>query len=130
MAYQSTNPCDGSVLATFDELDSAALKSRLHAAADCFEHDWRQRSYAERAVVLKRAATLMRERADKLARLVTVEMGKLLAQSAGEVALSAAILDYYADNGQAFLAPEVLTSPGTDSTIESCPVGVLLGVEP
>ena len=130
MAYRSTNPYDGSVLATFDELDAAALEARLHAAADCFERDWRQRSYAERAVVLKRAAALMRERADGLARLITVEMGKLLAQSAGEVALSAAILDYYADNAQVFLAPEELTSPGSESVVESCPVGVLLGVEP
>jgi succinate-semialdehyde dehydrogenase/glutarate-semialdehyde dehydrogenase len=130
MAYTSTNPYDGNTFATFDELDGAALQARLHAAADCFERDWRQRSYAERAVVLKRAAALMRERAEALARLVTVEMGKLLAQSAGEVALSAAILDYYADNAQTFLAPEVLSSPGSESTVESCPVGVLLGVEP
>ena len=130
MAYQSTNPYDGSVLATFDEHDAAALEARLHAAADCFTRDWRQRSYAQRGVVLKRAAALMRERADELARLVTVEMGKLLAQSAGEVALSAAILDYYAEHAQAFLAPEEITSRGTDSVIESCPVGVLLGVEP
>jgi succinate-semialdehyde dehydrogenase/glutarate-semialdehyde dehydrogenase len=130
MAYKSTNPYDGVILATFDEHDAAALESKLHAADDCFERDWRQRSYAERAVVLKRAAALMRERSDKLARLATVEMGKLLAQSAGEVALSAAILDYYADHAQAFLAPEMLTSPGTESMVESCPVGVLLGVEP
>ncbi len=130
MAYQSTNPYDGKILATFDEHDAAALEARLHAAADCFERDWRQRSYGERAVVLKRAAALMRERADALARLATVEMGKLLAQSAGEVALSAAILDYYADHAQAFLAPEALSSPGSESVVESCPVGVLLGVEP
>ena len=130
MAYQSTNPFDGSILATFDEHDGATLEAKLHAAADCFERDWRQRSYAERAVVLKHAAALMRERADALARLVTIEMGKLLAQSAGEVALSAAILEYYADHAQAFLAPEELTSPRTEAMVESCPVGVLLGVEP
>ncbi len=130
MAYQSTNPYDGKTLATFDELDGPALEARLHAAASCFELDWRQRSHADRAVVLKRAAALMRERAHALARLVTVEMGKLLAQSAGEVALSAAILDYYADHAQVFLAPETLASPGSDSVVESGPVGVLLGVEP
>lgn len=130
MPYQSTNPYDGSVLATFDEHDAAAIEGRLRAAHDCFTRDWRQRSHAERSVVLRRAAALMRERADALARLVTLEMGKLLAQSAGEVALSAAILDYYAEHAQAFLAPEKLTSPGSDAMVESCPVGVLLGVEP
>lgn len=130
MAYKSTNPYNGNTIATFDEHDNAALEARLQAAVNCFERDWRQRSYAERAMVMKRAAALMRERADELAKLITVEMGKLLAQSAGEVALSAAILDYYADHAQAFLAPEQLDSSGTDSVIESCPVGVLLGVEP
>ena len=130
MAYQSTNPYDGKVLATFDEHDDTALETRLQAAADCFERDWRARSYAERAVVLKRAAALMRERAGELAKLVTLEMGKLLAQSAGEVALSAAILDYYADHAQAFLAPEQLSSRSTETIVESSPVGVLLGVEP
>lgn len=130
MAYRSTNPYDGSVVASFDEEDGAAVEAKLQAADDCFQRDWRQRSHAERAVVIKRAAALMRERADELATLVTVEMGKLLAQSAGEVALSAAILDYYAEHAQAFLAPEKLSSPGSDATVESCPIGVLLGVEP
>ncbi|WP_426176900.1 NAD-dependent succinate-semialdehyde dehydrogenase [Massilia sp. TWR1-2-2] len=130
MAYQSTNPYDGKILATFDDHDAAALETRLQGAADCFERDWRERSYAGRAVVLKRAAALMRERAGELARLATLEMGKLLAQSAGEVALSAAILDYYADNAEAFLAPETLASRAADTIVESSPVGVLLGVEP
>ncbi|MDQ2989633.1 MAG: NAD-dependent succinate-semialdehyde dehydrogenase [Pseudomonadota bacterium] len=130
MAYQSTNPYDGKVLASFDEHDDATLERKLQSAADCFERDWRERSYAERAVVLKRAAALMRERAGGLAKLATLEMGKLLAQSAGEVALSAAILDYYADHAEAFLAPETLASRATDTLVESSPVGVLLGVEP
>lgn len=130
MAYQSTNPYDGKVLASFDEIDDAALETRLDAAARCFEDDWRARSYAGRAVVLKRAAALMRERSGDLARLATLEMGKLLAQSAGEVALSAAILDYYADHAEAFLAPEKLTTRGTETMVENSPLGVLLGVEP
>ncbi len=130
MAYQSTNPYDGKILATFDEHDDAALETKLSAAARCFEDDWRARSYAERAVVLKRAAALMRERSGELARLATLEMGKLLAQSAGEVALSAAILDYYADNAEAFLAPEKLSTRGTETMVQSSPLGVLLGVQP
>ena len=68
MAYQSTNPYDGCTPATFDEHDGATLEPRQHAAADCFERDWRQRSCAEPAVVLHRAAALMRERRDGLAR--------------------------------------------------------------
>lgn len=130
MAYQSINPYNGETLGKFEELASGQLESTVQAAQRCFEHDWRQRDFAERATVLKRAAALMRERADDLAKLITLEMGKLIAQSAGEVALSAAILDYYADHAESFLAPEPLESKHGQAVVESCPVGILLGIEP
>jgi succinate-semialdehyde dehydrogenase/glutarate-semialdehyde dehydrogenase len=57
-------------------------------------------------------------------------MGKLLAQSMGEVALSASILDYYAQHAEAFLAPEKLTAAKGEASVESSPIGVLFGVEP
>ena len=72
----------------------------------------------------------MRERPEEFAKLITLEMGKLLAQSMGEVALSAAILDYYAQNAEAFLVPEKLTTAKGEAMVESSPVGVLFGVEP
>lgn len=81
-------------------------------------------------MVLKRAAALMRERSQALAEVITREMGKLMAQSLGEVALSAAILDYYADHAEQFLAPEKLTTPKGEAMVESSPMGVLFGVEP
>ena len=79
---------------------------------------------------MKRAATLMRERSQALAELITLEMGKLIQQSVGEVALSAAILDYYAEHAEQFLAPEKLTTPKGEAMVESSPIGVLFGVEP
>ena len=130
MAYQSTNPYDGKVLQTFEQISDAQLEEKLAQAASCFESDWRHKSFAERAAVLARAATLLRERAQAFAELVTLEMGKLIAQSLGEVALSAAILDYYAENAERFLAPEKLSTPRGEALVESSPIGVLFGVEP
>ena len=130
MAYQSTNPYDGKTVQTFDEIGDAQLEARIAAAADCFENDWRHRSFDERKAVLARAAALLRERAPEFAALVTLEMGKLIQQSLGEVALSAAILDYYAEHAQGFLAPEHLTTPRGQATVESAPIGVVFGVEP
>ena len=130
MAYQSTNPYDGKVLASFDEIDDAQLETKLQAASDCFEKHWRDTSFEARKAVLARAAALMRERSKELAEYATLEMGKLIAQSQGEVALSAAILDYYAENAQAFLAPEKLTTPRGEAMVESSPIGVVFGVEP
>ncbi|MBT9494982.1 MAG: NAD-dependent succinate-semialdehyde dehydrogenase [Paucibacter sp.] len=130
MAYQSTNPYNGKVLQTFEPMDAAQLEAALQLASDCFNNDWQGKSYAERAMILARAATLMREQAQPLAELITLEMGKLIAQSLGEVALSAAILDYYAQHAERFLAPETLATARGEALVESCPVGVLFGVEP
>ena len=130
MAYQSTNPYDGKVVKTFDEITDRQLGEKLTTASDCFENVWRRKTFAQRRQVLARAAALMRERSQQFAELITLEMGKLIAQSQGEVALSAAILDYYAENAEAFLAPEKLTTPRGEAMVESSPVGVLFGVEP
>jgi succinate-semialdehyde dehydrogenase / glutarate-semialdehyde dehydrogenase len=69
--------------------------------------------------VLARAAALMRERSQELAALATLEMGKLIQQSLGEVALSAAILDYYAEHAEASLAPEKLNTRKGEAMVES-----------
>ena len=130
MAYQSTNPYTGKVVQTFDELSDAQLEEKLQHATNCFENDWRGRPFAERAAVLHRAANLMRERSQQFAELATLEMGKLIAQSVGEVKLSAAILDYYAEHAEHFLAPEKVASPRGEAVVESSPMGVLFGVEP
>jgi succinate-semialdehyde dehydrogenase/glutarate-semialdehyde dehydrogenase len=130
MAYQSTNPYNGKVLQTFKPMDAAQLETALHQASECFNNDWQGKSYAERSTILARAATLMREQAQPLAELITLEMGKLIAQSLGEVALSANILDYYAQHAERFLAPETLDTARGEALVESSPIGVLFGVEP
>ena len=130
MAYQSTNPYDGKVFKSFDDITDAQLENKLKTASHCYEATWRNTSFAERKAVLSKAATLMRERMQPLAELITLEMGKLIDQSVGEVKLSAAILDYYAEHAEAFLAPEKITTAKGEATVESSPIGVLFGVEP
>ena len=130
MAYQTTNPYNGQVGKIFDEISDAQLEASIRAADDCFRNHWRKTSFEERKAILKRAASIMRERSQGFAELISLEMGKLIAQSQGEVALCAAILDYYADHAEAFLAPERLASSRGEATVESSPLGVLFGVEP
>lgn len=130
MAYQTTNPFDGKIHATFPECDDASLEQKIAAAADCFSIAWAAHSFDERKAILSRAAAILRERTDEFAGLVTLEMGKLIAQSRGEVLLSAAILDYYAENAERFLAPQKLPVKSGEAIVESHPLGVLFGVEP
>ena len=129
MTYQSVNPYDGKVLKTFDEMSDAQLESSI-AVADAGFETWRRTSFAERAAVVAKAAALMRTRSEEFARPVTLEMGKLIAQARGEVALSADIIDYYANNAEAFLAPVSLEPVSGEAHVESSPFGVLFGVQP
>jgi succinate-semialdehyde dehydrogenase/glutarate-semialdehyde dehydrogenase len=129
MSYQSVNPSNGKVLKKFKELSDAQLETAIKTAATCFE-TWRHKTFAERAIIVTKAATIMRERADEFAKPVTLEMGKLIAESRGEVALSADILDYYAWNAEDFLAPQTLKPNSGEAVIENTPFGVLFGVQP
>ena len=129
MTYQSINPYNGTVLKTFEELTDAQLEIAVHTAQQCFE-TWRHTTFAHRSEVLKRAAAILRSRVENFARPITLEMGKLIEESRGEVALSADILDYYAENAERFLAPQQLTPASGEATIESSPFGVLFGIQP
>jgi succinate-semialdehyde dehydrogenase/glutarate-semialdehyde dehydrogenase len=129
MTYQSVNPGNGEVLKTFEELTDKQLETAIATAATCFE-TWRRKTFAERAAVVARAATLLREQVNEFARPVTLEMGKLIAESRGEVKLSADILDYYATHAERFLAPQKLSPTSGEAEVESCPLGVLFGVQP
>jgi succinate-semialdehyde dehydrogenase/glutarate-semialdehyde dehydrogenase len=129
MAYQSVNPYDGTVLKTFDQFSDEHVEHALQSAEQCFAN-WQHHTFAQRADVLRRASDILRTRSDEYARLVTLEMGKLIKESRAEVALSADILDYYADNAEAFLAPETLNPASGQASVKSCPLGVLLGIQP
>ena len=129
MAYQSINPFNGKLLQSFDELSAPQLETALATAASCFKL-WRHKRYAERAVILTKAAAIMRANVDEFARPVTLEMGKRIDEARAEVLLSANIIEYYANNAEKFLAPQTLTPSTGEAVVESTPFGVLFGVQP
>lgn len=129
MSYQSINPFDGKTLKTFDTLSDSQLETKLASAASCFK-TWRHKSYKERAVIVAKAAELMKAHVDEFARLATLEMGKRIDEARGEVNFSSEILDYYAKNAEKFLAPEKLHPTHGEAHMESSPIGVIFCVEP
>jgi succinate-semialdehyde dehydrogenase/glutarate-semialdehyde dehydrogenase len=86
---------------------------------------------AERAEVVGRAAVLMRERYQELARTITLETGKLIRHSRAELDLTIRILEYYAQKGPAQIADQPLEMDDEGSAlIRTVPLGVLLTVQP
>jgi acyl-CoA reductase-like NAD-dependent aldehyde dehydrogenase len=129
MSIQTTNPATNKVLKSFDEMTDEQVEAAIEKSNTFFQK-WKKTSYDDRAKVLHKVAELMRQRKDEFAELITLEMGKLLAQAEWEVNLSADILDYYADNGEAFLADKNLNPENGEAIIRNSPIGVLFGVMP
>jgi succinate-semialdehyde dehydrogenase / glutarate-semialdehyde dehydrogenase len=130
MAYQSVNPFNGEVLRTFEQHTDQQMEQMLATADRTFRDVWSKTPIRERAKVIGKAASLMLDQKEKFARLATLEMGKRIAESRGEVELSASILKYYAENAETFLAPRPLNSIAGEAYIEYSPLGVLIGVQP
>ena len=129
MTYQSINPNDGKLLKSFEHLTPAQLEGSLAGAQNCYQ-TWKHRSYAERAVILNKAAALLHAHVDDFAKLETLEMGKRIDEARGEVKFSGDILAYYAQHAESFLAPLKLHPRLGEAHMESSPLGVLFCVEP
>jgi len=129
MPIQTTNPANNQVVKTFDEMTQTEVDQSVEKAVVTFD-TWKKTEYAERAALLHKVAGLLREKKKELAKLITLEMGKLLAQAEGEIKLSAEIFDYYANQAEAFLADKVLDPVHGQAFIRHSPIGVLLGVQP
>ena len=129
MAIQTVNPATNKVEKVFEEMMSGAVDKAVEIATGTF-NDWKQTDFKTRAAVLHKVAGILRERKTMLAKMITTEMGKLVAQAEGEIKLSAEIFDYYANNAEGFLADKILNPVHGQALIRHSPIGVLLGVQP
>ncbi|MCC9173724.1 NAD-dependent succinate-semialdehyde dehydrogenase [Arthrobacter sp. zg-Y179] len=129
-SYKSVNPATGETLQEFAEATDAEINQAVTAAHEAFA-SWRNEPVENRTKVITRVAELYRERADELAQLIALEMGKPLSEAKSEVALSANIYEYYATQGPGFMADEQLdVKGGGNAVVRTVPVGALLGIMP
>ncbi|MGI8546390.1 MAG: NAD-dependent succinate-semialdehyde dehydrogenase [Gemmatimonadaceae bacterium] len=129
MAIVSVNPATNQTIRTYDEMtpdEAAAAVTQSHETW----LKWRTVSFAERGVCMRRAATVLRQRQDELARLMAAEMGKPLKQGVAEARKCAWVCDYYADNAAAQLADQVIETDASRSYVAFEPLGVVLAVMP
>ena len=91
---------------------------------------WKETSFEERAEVLRRVASHLREHAEELAPVMTEEMGKPIGEARGEVVKSAWAAEHYAEHGARYLADEYLDSDATSSYVQHLPLGPVLGILP
>lgn len=129
MSLQTRNPATGDVLDTYAELSPADLSAALDQAVTA-QRRWRSLRFARRAAGLSAVAEALEARADDLARLMALEMGKPLAQGVAECKKSAGACRYYAENAEALLADEAVTVDSGSAAVTHAPLGVILGIMP
>ncbi|QGU13683.1 aldehyde dehydrogenase family protein [Leclercia sp. 119287] len=130
MAYKTVNPANNKLIKEYPSHTDADVEAALSTADALYHSDWSKGSIDKRLAVLHKLADLIDSRSEELAKIASEEMGKLIAQSRGEVKLCAQIARYYADNAKQFLAPVKYPSEMGEAWVEHHPIGVVMAVEP
>src|SRR5919202_1568320 len=129
MSMKSINPATEEELASFEEHTPDQLEAaleRAHRAAI----DWRQRSFSERAGLMTQAASYLRDNKDRLARLISLEMGKPITEAVAEIEKCALNCDHYAEHADDYLAVEPHKTNASESYVRFQPLGVVLAIMP
>ncbi len=126
---QTINPATGAVLETYEgwpwaRIDRAVDDARQAAAA------WGEQPLHVRIAAVRRLADELRRQRDAFAHRITAEMGKPLAEAAGELEKSAVTALYYADNAERLLADEPVPIDGVEAWVSCEPIGLVLAVMP
>ncbi len=127
--WQSMNPATGMPVAEYPCLSRPELDEALDRSASAAPA-WRARSMDDRGAILKRAAELLRKRSERLALLMTSEMGKPVAQSRAEVEKCAWVCEFYAEHGADFAATRPVATDASSSAVRYEPLGCVLAIMP
>ena len=125
----SVNPTTGETLSSLPWASEQQVDSAI-ALAERGYRQWRKVSVAQRATTLRNVGAAMRARSEALAQMISLEMGKPIAQARGEVAKSANLCDWYAEHGPAMLNTEATLVEDNKAVIEYRPMGAILAIMP
>lgn len=133
MAIATINPTTGETVDTFEPHDATEIERRIAQAVSAHAQ-LLDTSFEQRAGWMRAAADLLEADVDRVAHLLTLEMGKPLAQAEAEVLKCAKGLRFYAEHAAEFLADEQLADPGSVNASKAWtrfePLGVVLAVMP
>ena len=128
--FEVTNPATGKVLAHVPDLGAEETKQAIEAAHRAFPA-WAGKTAKERSQILRRWFEAIMANADSLARLMTQEQGKPLAESRGEVVYGASFIEWFAEEAKRAYGEVIPTTMGNKRflTIRQ-PVGVVAAITP
>ena len=125
-----TNPATGEVIAHVASCGAAETRRAIEAA-QAAQVDWRQKSIKERATILRKWFNLMMENQEDLAKILTAEQGKPLAEARGEIAYGASYIEWFAEEGKRIYGDTIPHSTGDKRLVViKQPVGVVACITP
>ena len=128
-AHAVVNPATGDAIAALPLATAADLDEALAAADKGFKL-WRATDVETRGGILRKAASLLRERADSIATTLTLEQGKPIAEARGEVLSSAAMFDWYAEEAKRNYGRVLVRPAGQRAIVVKQPVGPVAAFSP
>ena len=129
MPIASINPATGETLKEFSALDPGQIEVKLAKAAIAFEQH-RRTSFAQRAEWMRASAQLLEQEKERLARIITLEMGKLFRAGIEEVTKCVRGCRFYAENAERFLTDHTIPTDATRSYVHYEPIGAVLAIMP
>jgi succinate-semialdehyde dehydrogenase / glutarate-semialdehyde dehydrogenase len=129
MSIATINPATGETVRTFEPLTDAELETKLAQTERAFQ-DHRRSSFAERAEKMLAAAVIFENEQDRLAQLMTLEMGKPLSEARAEAAKCATACRFYAEHAERMLADEPIPEAEGRCHVRYEPLGVVLALMP
>jgi succinate-semialdehyde dehydrogenase/glutarate-semialdehyde dehydrogenase len=128
--FEVTNPARGDVICTVPDLTRAEVAHAIDAAHEAMK-GWNAKTAKDRAIILRRWFDLMIANADDLAAILTAEMGKPKAEAKGEIAYSAAFIEWFAEEGKRIYGETIPGhQPDKRLMVIRQPVGVVGSITP
>lgn len=128
--FDSLNPATGESLGQVAKADADETRAAIDAAAKAFPA-WSRRTAREREQILRKSANRLRSRMDELARLITMEMGKPVAEAKGELRLAIDYIEWYAEEGKRIYGDTIpAATPDKRLFVIRQPVGVVAAITP
>src|SRR5262249_21830485 len=129
MPIASINPATGEKLKEFSSFNDAEIEKRLSRAEKAFRK-YRRTRFAARSDLLHAASELLLQEKQRLAEIITLEMGKLFHDSVAEIEKCVRGCRFYAENGARFLEEEPAQTDAAKSYVEYQPLGSVLAIMP
>lgn len=126
---QSTNPYNQEVIKSYKEHSPKEI-NHIIADSDSEFAEWRKTSFENRSKLLSKTALLLKKNIEEYSRIITMEMGKPIRESHAEIEKCAWVCKFYSENGENFLAPQIIETDASKSYVTFQPLGVIFAVMP